>query len=74
MTNSPSVLHGYFRSSAAWRVRIALNLKRLPVTQISHHLPRSEQTAPDYLTLNPQGLVPAYPDRRHRADPIAGDH
>jgi maleylpyruvate isomerase len=59
MTNSPSVLHGYFRSSAAWRVRIALNLKRLPVTQISHHLPRSEQTAPDYLTLNPQGLVPA---------------
>jgi maleylpyruvate isomerase len=58
-SNNPSVLHGYFRSSAAWRVRIALNLKGLPVEQISHHLPRSEQTAPDYRALNPQGLVPA---------------
>jgi maleylpyruvate isomerase len=57
--NSPSVLHGFFRSSAAWRVRIALNLKGLPVTQVSHHLPHMEQTAPDYLALNPQGLVPA---------------
>jgi maleylpyruvate isomerase len=58
-SNSPAVLHGYFLSSAAWRVRIALNLKGLPVTHISHHLRRSEQTAPDYLALNPQGLVPA---------------
>jgi maleylpyruvate isomerase len=57
--NSPAVLHGYFLSSAAWRVRIALNLKGLPVTHISHHLRRSEQSAPDYLALNPQGLVPA---------------
>jgi maleylpyruvate isomerase len=55
----PAILHGYFRSSAAWRVRIALNLKGLPVTHVSHHLPRSEQSAPDYLALNPQGLVPA---------------
>src|SRR3978361_2472466 len=57
--NSPSVLHGFFRSSAAWRVRIALNLKGVPVSQVSHHLPHMEQTAPDYLALNPQGLVPA---------------
>lgn len=51
-------LHGYFRSSAAWRVRIALNLKGLSVTQVSHHLRNGEQRAPDYLALNPQGLVP----------------
>ena len=53
------VLHGYFRSSAAWRVRIALNLKDLAVRHLPHHLRRGEQRAPDYLRLNPQGLVPA---------------
>ena len=52
-------LHGYFRSTAAWRVRIALNLKGLEVTQVSHHLRRGGQSAPDYLSINPQGLVPA---------------
>lgn len=55
----PAVLHGYFRSSAAWRVRIALNLKGLRVAQVAHHLRRGEQRAPAYLALNPQGLVPA---------------
>lgn len=52
-------LQGYFRSSASWRVRIALNLKGLAVTHMPHHLRRGEQRAPDYLALNPQGLVPA---------------
>ena len=52
-------LHGYFRSSAAWRVRIAMNLKGLEAAQMSHHLRRGDQRAPDYLRLNPQGLVPA---------------
>ena len=52
-------LHGYFRSSAAWRVRIAMNLKGLEAAQVSHHLRRGDQRAPDYLQLNPQGLVPA---------------
>lgn len=52
-------LHGYFRSSAAWRVRIALNLKGVAVTHVSHHLRHGEQRAPAYLALNPQGLVPA---------------
>jgi maleylpyruvate isomerase len=51
-------LHGYFRSSAAYRVRIALNLKGLSVEHLSHHLRRGEQCAPAYLALNPQGLVP----------------
>lgn len=51
-------LHGYFRSSAAWRVRITLNLKGLEVEHISHHLRHDEQRDPAYLALNPQGLVP----------------
>ncbi|MGH7080753.1 MAG: maleylacetoacetate isomerase [Acetobacteraceae bacterium] len=52
-------LHGYFRSSASWRVRIALNLKGVTVVHVPHHLRRGEQRSPDYLALNPQGLVPA---------------
>ena len=55
----PLVLHGYFRSAASWRVRIALGLKGLSVTHVSHHLRRGEQRAPGYLQLNPQGFVPA---------------
>jgi maleylpyruvate isomerase len=51
-------LHGYFRSSAAYRVRIALNLKGLSAEHLSHHLRKGEQRAPAYLALNPQGLVP----------------
>lgn len=52
-------LHGYFRSSAAWRVRIALALKGLAAAQAARHLRKGEQAAADYLRLNPQGLVPA---------------
>jgi maleylpyruvate isomerase len=55
-------LHGYFRSSAAYRVRIALNLKGLTAEHLPHHLRKGEQTAPDYLVLNPQGLVPTLED------------
>ena len=53
------VLHGYFRSSASYRVRIALNLKGIAFTNVFHHLRRGEQRAPDFLALNPQGLLPA---------------
>jgi maleylpyruvate isomerase len=52
-------LHGYFRSSAAYRVRIALNLKGLGAEHLPHHLRKGEQCAPAYLAINPQGLVPA---------------
>ena len=51
-------LHGYFRSAASYRVRIAMNLKGLTAEQQFHHLRKGEQRAPDYLKLNPQGLVP----------------
>ena len=51
-------LHGYFRSSASYRVRIALNLKGLTPEHLSHHLRKGEQCAPAYLAINPQGLVP----------------
>ena len=55
-------LHGYFRSSAAYRVRIALNLKGLRAEHLPHHLRKGEQGAPAYLAINPQGLVPALED------------
>lgn len=53
------ILHGYFRSTASYRVRLALNLKGLSFDNVSHHLRKNEQLAPDYLAINPQGLVPA---------------
>jgi maleylacetoacetate isomerase len=57
-------LYTYWRSSAAYRVRIALNLKSLPYESVPKHLLRNggEQKRPDYLALNPQGLVPALAD------------
>ncbi|MGH6642159.1 MAG: maleylacetoacetate isomerase [Bradyrhizobium sp.] len=55
-------LHGYFRSSASYRVRIALNLKGLSTEHLPHHLRKGEQCAPAYLAINPQGLVPTLED------------
>lgn len=53
------LLHGFFRSSASWRVRIALHLKGIACEQKSYVLRAGQQREPDYLALNPQGLVPA---------------
>ena len=52
------LLYDYFRSSAAYRVRIALNLKGLAAESRSIHLRKGEQRADGYLAVNPQGLVP----------------
>jgi len=52
-------LYGYFRSSAAFRVRIALNLKGLDYDSSFIHLRRGDQSQPEFLAVNPQGLVPA---------------
>ncbi len=53
------ILHDYFRSSAAWRVRIVLNLKCLDAERRYQHLRKGEQLSPDYLAVNPQGLLPS---------------
>ena len=57
-------LHTYFRSSAAYRVRIALHLKGLDYEAVPVHLVRGggEHRQPAYLGLNPAGLVPALED------------
>lgn len=59
------ILHGYYRSSAAFRVRIALHLKGLAHGNAAHHLRQGRQRDPDYMKLNPQGLVPALEDGEH---------
>ncbi|RYG15645.1 MAG: maleylacetoacetate isomerase, partial [Caulobacteraceae bacterium] len=53
------ILHGYWRSSAAYRVRIGLALKGLDYVDAPHDLRRGEQDDAGYKALNPQGLVPA---------------
>lgn len=53
------ILHGYWRSGAAYRVRIALGLKGLAYEQANHDLRTGAQGSPEYAALNPQRLVPA---------------
>lgn len=57
-------LYGYWRSTAAYRVRIALNLKQVSYSQESVHLVKEggQQHKPEYLELNPQALVPTLVD------------
>ncbi|KQN27976.1 maleylacetoacetate isomerase [Sphingomonas sp. Leaf34] len=52
-------LHGYWRSTAAYRVRIALALKRVDYAQVTYDLRTDAQREAGYHALNPQGLVPA---------------
>ncbi|MGH7932764.1 MAG: maleylacetoacetate isomerase [Candidatus Binataceae bacterium] len=51
-------LYNYFRSSASYRVRIAASLKELSYDYVSVNLMKRESHTPDYLALNPQGVVP----------------
>lgn len=53
------LLHGFFRSSASWRVRIALHLKGIGFAQKTYALREGRQREADFLAINPQGLVPA---------------
>jgi maleylacetoacetate isomerase len=52
-------LYGFWRSLASYRVRVALTLKGLHAEEISIDLLKGKQSSPDYLALNPQGVVPA---------------
>jgi len=60
-------LYGYFRSSATYRVRIALNLKGLPweTMPVDLRAPANAQHAPQFRALNPQGLIPVLSDGAH---------
>jgi maleylacetoacetate isomerase len=51
-------LHGYWRSTAAWRVRLALAAKGIAYESLAVNLVKGEQRAPGHLALNLQGLVP----------------
>jgi len=57
-------LYSFFRSSAAYRVRIALNVKGLAYEYVAKHLRRDggEQLKPEYRAIQPQALVPALED------------
>jgi maleylacetoacetate isomerase len=57
-TSAPIVLHDYFRSSASYRVRIVLNLKRVHYRTVPTSLLDGANTAADYVARNPQGFVP----------------
>ncbi len=63
---SPVILHDYWRSSAAYRVRIALNLKGINYESRQVDLRNDEQKSADYRALNPQGLVPMLEIDEHR--------
>jgi glutathione S-transferase len=55
---SRPILHDYYRSSAAYRVRIALNLKGVDYESRPVNLAEGAQKSADYRALNPQGFVP----------------
>jgi maleylpyruvate isomerase len=59
MQKSGFVLHGFWRSSTSFRVRVALNLKGIDYTQKTYRLREGDQRQPDYLAVNPLGLVPS---------------
>lgn len=65
-------LYSYWRSSAAYRVRIALNYKNMEYQQITPNLATGEHRSADYFVTNPQGLVPALElDGEHEGEVIA---
>lgn len=71
-TTAAATLYGYFRSSAAYRVRIALNLKGLSAQHRFVHLRKGEQSSPEFRKLNPAGLVPHFvEDGFHLAQSLA---
>ena len=66
-------LYGFSRSSAAFRVRIALNLKGIAWEHINISLPDGDQFGNDYAKVNPQGRVPTLIDGDNTLIPVNGD-
>ena len=62
----PMKLYNYFRSSASFRVRIALHLKGLPFDYIPVHLAKGEHKLPGYTAISADGLVPLLDDGTHQ--------
>ena len=62
------ILYDYWRSSASYRVRIALNLKGIDYESRQIDLREGEQKSADYRSINPQGLVPMLEIDGHRLD------
>ena len=58
MENKKVVLHGYWKSSCSWRVRIVLNLKQIEYEYIPVDIVTGEQNTEEYLKLNPAAMVP----------------
>ena len=68
------ILHGYWRSTAAYRVRIALALKGVAYEQATHDLRTGAHRDADYRMLNPQVLVPALVPPQHHVRGDGADH
>lgn len=56
---SQATLYNFFRSSCSYRARIALNLKSIPYISRSISLEKGEQNTPEYLAIQPLGMIPA---------------
>ena len=54
-----TVLYGYYRSSATYRLRMALNLKKVPFEVVPINLLKGEQKSEEYAKVNPQMKVPS---------------
>ena len=63
---SETILYGYWRSSATYRTRIALNLKGVSYRTVDIHLLKDEQTRPEHLARHPSGRVPILEIDGHR--------
>ena len=63
---SETILYGYWRSSATYRTRIALNLKGVSYRTVDVHLLKDEQTRPEHLARHPSGRVPILEIDGHR--------
>ncbi len=66
-------LYGYWRTSATYRVRVALNLKGVTAKETNINLDAGENRSPEFLKLNPMGAIPALIDHEAKGQPPAGD-